>query len=255
MHEFAEREIVPIAARAGRKRGVPAGQRSRRWPSSGLLGLLVPERVRRRRSQHCSTTPSAIEEISWADASHSVVMSVNNSLVCEPIVRFGTDAQKQRFLPSLANGDYVGAYCLSEPTSGSDASNMSTRRRARRRRLRARTAPRAGSPTAARRAVPGLRGHQHGRAQSQRHQRVPDSVRHAWAAGGREREEARHSRVEYDPDLLRGLPRAGRRGARQRSTRASRSPWRRWMAAASASAPRRSGIAQRALDETVKYSK
>ena len=58
----------------------------------------------------------AIEEISWADASHSVVMSVNNSLVCEPIVRFGTEEQKQRYLPALARGDYVGAYCLSEPT-------------------------------------------------------------------------------------------------------------------------------------------
>jgi butyryl-CoA dehydrogenase len=67
-----------------------------------------------------------IEEISWADASHSVVMSVNDSLVCEPIVRFGSDAHKQRYLPPLASGEFVGAYCLSEPTSGSDASNMNT---------------------------------------------------------------------------------------------------------------------------------
>ena len=56
-------------------------------------------------------------------------MSVNNSLVCEPIVRFGTSEQKQRFLPPLAQGTYVGAYCLSEPTSGSDAANMSTQAR------------------------------------------------------------------------------------------------------------------------------
>jgi alkylation response protein AidB-like acyl-CoA dehydrogenase len=71
----------------------------------------------------------AIEEISWADASHSVVISVNNSLVCEPILRFGTEQQKRRFLPDLAQGKYVGAYCLSEPSSGSDASNMSTQAR------------------------------------------------------------------------------------------------------------------------------
>jgi len=71
----------------------------------------------------------AIEEISWADASHSVVISVNNSLVCEPILRFGTEEQKRRYLPALASGEYVGAYCLSEPTSGSDASNMSTQAR------------------------------------------------------------------------------------------------------------------------------
>src|ERR671933_2323190 len=68
----------------------------------------------------------AMEEISWADASHSVAMSVNNSLVCEPILRFGTEEQKRRYLPALAQGEYIGAYCLSEPTSGSDASNMST---------------------------------------------------------------------------------------------------------------------------------
>jgi alkylation response protein AidB-like acyl-CoA dehydrogenase len=53
-------------------------------------------------------------------------MSVNNSLVCEPILRFGSEEQKQRYLPELAQGTYVGAYCLSEPSSGSDAANMST---------------------------------------------------------------------------------------------------------------------------------
>ena len=91
----------------------------------GLLGLLVPEEYG---GAGASTLDYvlAMEEISWGDASHSVVVSVNNSLVCEPIARFGTDEQKRRFLPSLARGDYVGAYCLSEPSSGSDASNMST---------------------------------------------------------------------------------------------------------------------------------
>jgi alkylation response protein AidB-like acyl-CoA dehydrogenase len=69
----------------------------------------------------------AMEELSWADASHSVVMSVNNSLVCEPILRFGTEEQKRAFLPPLAQGRYVGAYCLTEPGSGSDAANMATR--------------------------------------------------------------------------------------------------------------------------------
>src|ERR671939_201279 len=91
----------------------------------GLLGLLVPEEYG---GSGASTLDYvlAMEEISWADASHSVAMSVNNSLVCEPILRFGTEAQKRRFLPALARGEYIGAYCLSEPTSGSDASNMST---------------------------------------------------------------------------------------------------------------------------------
>src|SRR5258708_8663509 len=91
----------------------------------GLLGLLVPDEYG---GAGTSTLDYvlAMEEISWADASHSVVISVNNSLVCEPILRFGTDAHKRRFLTALAQGEYVGAYCLSEPTSGSDASNMNT---------------------------------------------------------------------------------------------------------------------------------
>ena len=94
----------------------------------GLLGLLVPEEYG---GAGASTLDYVLgmEEISWADASHSVVMSVNNSLVCEPILRFGTEEQKRRFLVPLAGGEYVGAYCLSEPTSGSDASNMSTQAR------------------------------------------------------------------------------------------------------------------------------
>jgi alkylation response protein AidB-like acyl-CoA dehydrogenase len=91
----------------------------------GLLGMLVPEGYG---GAGTSTVDYvlAMEEISWADASHSVVVSVNNSLVCEPILRFGTAEQKTEYLPSLASGRYVGSYCLSEPSSGSDASNMST---------------------------------------------------------------------------------------------------------------------------------
>jgi alkylation response protein AidB-like acyl-CoA dehydrogenase len=92
------------------------------------MGLLVPEEYGGAGAATLDYA-LAIEEVSWADASHSVVISVNNSLVCEPILRFGSEEQKQRFLPALASGEYVGAYCLSEPTSGSDASNMSTQAR------------------------------------------------------------------------------------------------------------------------------
>jgi alkylation response protein AidB-like acyl-CoA dehydrogenase len=124
VHEFAEREIVPIAADLDEKEEFPRAS-VKKMAALGLMGLLVPE-------QYGGVGATlldyaiGIEEISWADASHSVVMSVNDSLVCEPIVRFGSDAQKQRFLPPLASGEFVGAYCLSEPTSGSDASNMNT---------------------------------------------------------------------------------------------------------------------------------
>ena len=127
VHEFAEREIVPIAHELDEKEEYPRATVAK-MAELGLMGLLVPEEYG---GSGASTLDYAlgIEEISWADASHSVVMSVNNSLVCEPIVRFGTSEQKQRLLPALARGQYVGAYCLSEPTSGSDASNMNTQAR------------------------------------------------------------------------------------------------------------------------------
>jgi alkylation response protein AidB-like acyl-CoA dehydrogenase len=127
LREFALREIVPIAAELDEKEEYPRASISK-MAELGLLGLLVPEEF----GGAGATTLDyalAIEEISWADASHSVVISVNNSLVCEPILRFGTDDQKRRFLPALADATYVGAYCLSEPTSGSDASNMNTQAR------------------------------------------------------------------------------------------------------------------------------
>src|SRR5438105_2429247 len=124
VHEFAEREIVPVAHELDEKEEFPRGSVAK-MAELGLLGLLVPEEYG---GAAASTLDYvlAMEEISWADASHSVVMSVNNSLVCEPILRFGTAEQQRLFLPSLGTGRYVGAYCLSEPTSGSDASNMST---------------------------------------------------------------------------------------------------------------------------------
>jgi acyl-CoA dehydrogenase len=124
VHEFAEREIAPVAHDLDENEQFPRATLAK-MAELGLLGLLVPEQYG---GAGVSTLDYvlAMEEISWADASHSVVMSVNNSLVCEPIVRFGTEEQKQRYLPALATGEFVGAYCLSEPTSGSDASNMAT---------------------------------------------------------------------------------------------------------------------------------
>jgi alkylation response protein AidB-like acyl-CoA dehydrogenase len=124
IHEFAQREILPIAHDLDEREQYPRDS-VRKMGDLGLLGMLVPEEYG---GAGTSTLDYvlAMEEVSWADASHSVVISVNNSLVCEPILRFGTDDQKRTYLPPLASGEYVGSYCLSEPTSGSDASNMST---------------------------------------------------------------------------------------------------------------------------------
>lgn len=124
VHEFAEREILPIAHDLDEREEFPR-ESVGKMADLGLMGLLVPEEYGGAGADTMSYA-LAMEEISWADASHSVVVSVNNSLVCEPIVRFGNREQKERFLPPLASGKYVGAYCLTEPGSGSDASNMST---------------------------------------------------------------------------------------------------------------------------------
>jgi alkylation response protein AidB-like acyl-CoA dehydrogenase len=69
----------------------------------------------------------AMEEIARADAAHSTIMTVNVSLVSEPLAKLGTPAQRERFLPPLCDGRMIGAYCLSEPSSGSDAAHMQTR--------------------------------------------------------------------------------------------------------------------------------
>src|SRR6476469_687187 len=68
----------------------------------------------------------AMEEISKVDASASVVMSVNNSLVCWGLENFGTEEQKQKYLTRLAKGEIIGAFCLSEPEAGSDATSQRT---------------------------------------------------------------------------------------------------------------------------------
>ncbi|HUH98879.1 MAG TPA: acyl-CoA dehydrogenase family protein, partial [Anaerolineales bacterium] len=69
----------------------------------------------------------ALEEISKADAAHGTVMSVNNSLFCHGILKFGTEEQKQKFLKPVASGQGIGAYALTEPMSGSDAATMKSR--------------------------------------------------------------------------------------------------------------------------------
>src|SRR5437899_12084111 len=102
LRDFGRREIVPIAHELDEKEEYPRATVAK-MAELGLLGLLVPEEYG---GASASTLDYvlAMEEISWGDASHSVVMSVNNSLVCEPILRFGTAEQKQRFLPPLAQG-------------------------------------------------------------------------------------------------------------------------------------------------------
>lgn len=91
----------------------------------GFLGMMVDPKYGGG-GMDCVSYVLAMEEISKIDASCSVVMSVNNSLVCWGLETFGTEEQKQKYLPRLAKGEIIGAFCLSEPEAGSDATSQRT---------------------------------------------------------------------------------------------------------------------------------
>ena len=124
VHEFAEREIRPKSLEYDESQQYPMDW-ARKMAELGLLGIFVPEKFGGSGLDSVSYA-IAIEELSWGDASAGVIAAVNNGLACEPILRFGTDAQKETYLPKLATGEWMGAYCLTEPGSGSDAAAMRT---------------------------------------------------------------------------------------------------------------------------------
>src|SRR5690606_3416885 len=91
----------------------------------GLMGVAVPTEYGGAGMDAVSYV-LAMEEISAGCASCGVIMSVNNSLVCDPLMKFGTEAQKQAWLPKLASGELLGCFALSEPGTGSDAAAQTT---------------------------------------------------------------------------------------------------------------------------------
>jgi butyryl-CoA dehydrogenase len=122
--EFAEQEVKPIAAECDREARFPHAT-VKRMGELGLLGIAVPEKLGGGGADTLSYA-LALEEVAVACASHAVVMSVNNSLVCDPLVKFGTPAQQERFLGPLASGRGLGCFALTEPQAGSDARNQTT---------------------------------------------------------------------------------------------------------------------------------
>jgi len=122
--EFAAREIAPFAAawdRAAEMDPAIVGKLG----DLGFLGMLLPESVGGLGLESLSYL-LALEEIAAADASTAVLMSVHNSLPTRMILNFGTDVQQAHFLPRMATGEWLGAFALSEPDAGSDASAVST---------------------------------------------------------------------------------------------------------------------------------
>ncbi len=123
--DFAQNEIAPIASRIDETGEFPRAT-VKKLGELGLMGIEVSQEYGGA-GLDCVSYVLAMEEISKADASHGTIMSVNNSLVCYGLTKFGTPAQKQQFLIPLASGSKLGAYSLTEPQSGSDAGNVKTR--------------------------------------------------------------------------------------------------------------------------------
>ncbi len=120
--DFAQNEIVPIAAEHDETGEFPY-ETIAKMGAQGFMGIEVPEEYGGVGMDTLAYV-LALEEISKADASHGVVMSVNNSLYCYGFLRFGTEEQRQKYLCPVASGEVVGAFALTEPQSGSDAGNI-----------------------------------------------------------------------------------------------------------------------------------
>lgn len=123
--EFATNEIAPVAAEHDASGSFPSAT-IRKAGELGFMGVEVPTEYGGAGLDPISYA-LLIEEIAAADAAHSTIISVNNSLYCHGILEFGTEEQKQRFVTPIASGQAIGCYGLTEPQSGSDAANMRTR--------------------------------------------------------------------------------------------------------------------------------
>ncbi|MGH2543268.1 MAG: acyl-CoA dehydrogenase [Ardenticatenaceae bacterium] len=123
--DFAQSVIVPIAAEYDESGEFPM-ETIKQMGELGLMGIEVPPEYGGAGMDTLSYV-LAMEEICKADAAHGTIMSVNNSLFCHGLMKFGTEAQKQKYLVPVASGQKVGAYSLTEPMSGSDAGTMRSR--------------------------------------------------------------------------------------------------------------------------------
>lgn len=122
--DFAQTELLPGVIERDEHQKFPAEQ-VKKMGELGFLGMMVDPKYGGSGLDAVSYV-LAMEEISKIDASASVVMSVNNSLVCWGLETFGTEEQKQKYLVPLAKGEIIGAFCLSEPEAGSDATSQRT---------------------------------------------------------------------------------------------------------------------------------
>jgi len=121
-HDFAVNEIRPHARDWDKHHTFPADV-VKKMGELGLMGVAIPDTYGGSGMDHVAYVV-AMEEISWGDGGAGVIMSVNNSLYGDPIKRYGTHEQKKMFLEPVASGKKIGCFALSEPETGSDASNQ-----------------------------------------------------------------------------------------------------------------------------------
>jgi alkylation response protein AidB-like acyl-CoA dehydrogenase len=122
--DFTQSELLPGVIERDEKQEFPARQ-IKQLGELGFMGMMVSPEYGGSGMDTLSYV-LAMEEFSKVDASASVVVSVNNSLVCWGLETFGSEEQKQKYLPRLASGEIIGAFCLSEPEAGSDATSQAT---------------------------------------------------------------------------------------------------------------------------------
>src|SRR5215217_1665936 len=113
VRDFAQNEIVPIAAAFDESGDFPL-ETIQKMGKLGLMGIEVPEEYGGAGMDTLAYALTMIE-VAKADASHSTILSVNNSLFCHALIKFGTEAQKQKYLIPVASGEKIGAYSLTEP--------------------------------------------------------------------------------------------------------------------------------------------
>ncbi|AKS41745.1 acyl-CoA dehydrogenase family protein [Wenzhouxiangella marina] len=123
--DFARNQIAPVAADFDASGEFPLDN-IRAMGELGLMGIEVPEAYGGSGLDTIGYV-LALMEVCAADAAHGTIMSVNNSLFCNGILKYGTEEQKQKYVRAIASGEQIGAYALTEPQSGSDASSMKSR--------------------------------------------------------------------------------------------------------------------------------
>ena len=122
--DFAENELKPGVVERDEKQEFPK-ELTQKMAEQGFMGMMVDPKYGGSGLDTISYV-IAMEEVSKWDASASVIMSVNNSLVCWGLETYGTEEQKEKYLTKLASGEIIGAFCLSEPEAGSDATSQRT---------------------------------------------------------------------------------------------------------------------------------